>query len=121
MTNGLLSVRVLSVRYEAEDINSYELVDPDGGELPPFTAGAHIDLHFRDGRIRQYSLCNDPAERHRYVVGILKDRAAAGLGCHFRRRCARAGSSPSRCRAITFRWPSVRSAICCSPRIGSRR
>ena len=64
---------MLSVRYEAEDINSYELVDPDGGELPPFTAGAHIDLHFGDGRVRQYSLANDPAERHRYVVGILKE------------------------------------------------
>ena len=78
MTNDLLTVRVLSVRYEAEDINSYELVDPDGRELPPFTAGAHIDLHFRDGRIRQYSLCNDPAERHRYVVGILRDPAGRG-------------------------------------------
>ena len=77
-TNDLLGVRVLSVRYEAEDINSYELVDPDGGELPPFSAGAHIDLHLRDGRIRQYSLCNDPAERHRYVVGVLKDPASRG-------------------------------------------
>jgi len=76
--NDLLSVRVLSVRYEAEDINSYELVDPDGRELPRFTAGAHIDLHLRDGRIRQYSLCNDPAERHRYVVGVLKDPASRG-------------------------------------------
>jgi tert-butyl alcohol monooxygenase/tert-amyl alcohol desaturase reductase len=78
MTNDLISVRVVSVRYEAEDINLYELADPDGGELPPFTAGAHIDLHFRDGRIRQYSLCNDPAERHRYVIGILKDLAGRG-------------------------------------------
>ena len=78
MTNALLNVRVRSVRYEAEDINSYELVDPDGGELPPFAAGAHIDLHFGDGRIRQYSLANDPAERHRYVVGILRDRAGRG-------------------------------------------
>jgi vanillate O-demethylase ferredoxin subunit len=78
MTNELINVRVLSVRYEADDINSYELVDPGGGELPPFTAGAHIDLHFRDGRIRQYSLANDPAERHRYVVGILRDTAGRG-------------------------------------------
>ena len=78
MKNKLLDVRVLSVRYEAEDINAYELVDPDGGELPPFTAGAHIDLHLRDGRIRQYSLANDPAERHRYVVGILRDSAGRG-------------------------------------------
>jgi len=78
VTNELLNVRVLSVRYEAEDINAYELVDPDGGELPPFTAGAHIDLHFGEGRIRQYSLANDPAERHRYVVGVLRDRAGRG-------------------------------------------
>ena len=78
MTNELLSVRVRSVRYEAEDINSYELEAPDGGELPPFTAGAHIDLHFGDGRIRQYSLANDPTERRRYVVGILRDRAGRG-------------------------------------------
>ena len=63
MTSELLNVRVLSVRYEAEDINSYELVDPDGAELPPFTAGAHIDLHFRDGRVRQYSLANDTCTR----------------------------------------------------------
>jgi ferredoxin-NADP reductase/ferredoxin len=78
MTIDLLSVRVLSVRYEAEDINSYELVDLHGGKLPAFTAGAHIDLHFRDGRIRQYSLCNDPRERHHYVVGILRDKAGRG-------------------------------------------
>ena len=78
MTSELLHVRVRSVRYEAEDINSYELVDPEGGELPPFTAGAHIDLHFGDGRIRQYSLTNDPAERHRYVVGVLKDAGGRG-------------------------------------------
>ena len=78
MTNALLTVRVLSVRYEAEDINAYELVDPDGGELPPFTAGAHIDLHLRDGLVRQYSLANDPAERHRYVVGVLRDPAGRG-------------------------------------------
>jgi len=78
MTDELLDVRVLSVRYEADDINSYELVDPNGGELPPFTAGAHIDVHLRDGRIRQYSLANDPAERHRYVVGVLRDPAGRG-------------------------------------------
>jgi hypothetical protein len=47
-TDDLLSVRVCVGPLRAEDINSYELVDPDGGELPPFTAGAHIDLHFGD-------------------------------------------------------------------------
>lgn len=74
----LLQVRVRSVTYEAEDINSYELVHATGGELPPFTAGSHLDLHFRDGRVRQYSLCNDPKERHRYVIGVLRDPNGRG-------------------------------------------
>ena len=40
----LLEVRVKSFTYEAERFNSYDLRPPDGGELPPFKAGAHIDL-----------------------------------------------------------------------------
>lgn len=63
-------LRVESVRYQAEDILSFELVDPDGKDLPPFTAGAHIDLHLGNGFVRSYSLSNNPAERHRYVVGV---------------------------------------------------
>jgi len=65
-----LAVRVRSITYAAENINLYEVVDPHGGELPPFTAGSHIDLCFRDLRIRQYSLCNSPMERHRYVFAV---------------------------------------------------
>lgn len=78
MTNHLLTARVLSIRYEAENINSFELVAPDGAELPPFSAGAHIDLHLDNGKVRQYSLCNDPTERHRYVVAILRDFSGRG-------------------------------------------
>ena len=37
-------VRVRQVTVEAERIRSYELVDPNGAALPPFTAGAHIDV-----------------------------------------------------------------------------
>ena len=29
----------------------YELVSPDGGDLAPFTAGSHIDLHLQNGMI----------------------------------------------------------------------
>ena len=73
-----LQVRVRSITYEGEYINAYEVVDRDGKSLPAFTAGAHVDLYFRDGRIRQYSLCNDPAERDRYVFGV--QREAQGRG-----------------------------------------
>jgi vanillate O-demethylase ferredoxin subunit len=75
---SLLRVRVHSITYEAQGINAYEFRDPDGGELPAFAAGAHIDLHMANGLVRSYSLCNPQSDRHRYVVGIQKDRASRG-------------------------------------------
>lgn len=66
-------LRVRQITYQANGINSYELVHPEGHDLPPFTAGAHIDFHFRDGSVRQYSLCNDPIERHRYLIAVLRE------------------------------------------------
>lgn len=81
-TSGALAVLVRQIRFEGKGINSYELTDPDGGELPPFTSGAHIDIHLGlpDGGevVRQYSLCNDPAERRRYVIAVLNDEAGRG-------------------------------------------
>lgn len=73
-----LRLQVRQVTYQAKDINSYELVHPEGKDLPPFTAGAHIDFHFRDGSVRQYSLCNDPRERHRYLIAVLRETHGRG-------------------------------------------
>ncbi|WP_254924327.1 PDR/VanB family oxidoreductase [Bordetella genomosp. 4] len=73
-----LELVLRQVRREAIGINSYELVDPDQKDLPPFTAGAHIDVHIAPGVIRQYSLCNDPSERHRYVIAVLRDESGRG-------------------------------------------
>src|SRR5207248_4853175 len=49
-----------------------------GGQLPPFTAGAHIDLRLPGELVRSYSLVNDPAQRHRYVIAV--DRAVDSRG-----------------------------------------
>ena len=73
-----LTLRVRQVTFQGVGINAYEFTHQDGAQLPPFTAGAHIDLYFRDGRVRQYSLCNDPAERHHYVVAVLRDDSGRG-------------------------------------------
>jgi vanillate O-demethylase ferredoxin subunit len=62
----------------AEGIAAFELVDPAGGELPAFSAGAHLDLHLPNGLVRQYSLRNSPAERHRYCLGVLREPAGRG-------------------------------------------
>ena len=73
-----LSLSVRSITCEAKDILSFELVDSEGASLPAFTAGAHIDVHVADGLIRQYSLCNDPAERGRYLIAVLNEAESRG-------------------------------------------
>ena len=73
-----MQLRIKSATWEVPDIVSYELRDPDGGELPPFTAGAHIDLTLPNGLIRSYSLINPQSERLRYVIAVQKDRASRG-------------------------------------------
>lgn len=73
-----IEVRVAAKVSEAEGICSYELVRLDGAPLPPFEAGAHIDVHVGAGQVRQYSLCSAPHETHRYLIGVLRDAASRG-------------------------------------------
>ena len=73
-----INVRVVRKVQEAVDIASFELAAVDGAALPPFAAGAHIDVHLRDGLVRQYSLCNDSRETHRYLIGVLRDPNSRG-------------------------------------------
>jgi vanillate O-demethylase ferredoxin subunit len=73
-----LSVRVARKALEAQDIVTLELVALDGGALPAFSAGSHVDVQLPGGMTRQYSLCNDPKETHRYLIGVLRDPASRG-------------------------------------------
>ncbi|MCZ4281077.1 PDR/VanB family oxidoreductase [Kiloniella laminariae] len=73
-----LIVRIEAVKEEAENIRSYELRSPDGTDLPVFSAGSHIDFFLPSNMIRQYSLSNDPVERHRYVVAVQKEENGRG-------------------------------------------
>jgi ferredoxin-NADP reductase len=73
-----LHVKIANKTVEAERICSFELVDPRGKPLPPFTAGAHIDVHLPGGLVRQYSLCNDPRETHRYLLAVMHTTDSRG-------------------------------------------
>jgi ferredoxin-NADP reductase len=77
-----MRLRVRSITYLAEDINGYELVDPNGHDLPRFEAGAHIGVRLGppdDGALwRDYSLWNDPAERRRYCIAVLREKLGEG-------------------------------------------
>lgn len=74
----LIRVRVQSMRYEAEDIFAFELRPIEGTELPPFTAGAHIEILMKDGLERSYSLVNPQHEIDRYVVAVARDPLSRG-------------------------------------------
>lgn len=77
-TAPTLQVRVARKAAEAQDIVTLELVAADGAALPAFSAGSHIDVQLPNGFTRQYSLCNDPQETHRYQIGVLRDAASRG-------------------------------------------
>jgi len=77
-TQSKVDVLLRSITHLAENISSFEFVAPEGNLLPAFSAGSHIDINLPNGFIRQYSLCNAPAEQHRYVVAVLRDPLGRG-------------------------------------------
>lgn len=72
-----IQVMVTAIRLEAEQIRSFELRLPEGGSLPAFTAGAHIDVHLPNGLVRQYSLLNQ-GQSHCYLIGVNRDPSSRG-------------------------------------------
>lgn len=78
MSETVLKVIVRKREKHTDGVIVLEFARADGGVLPAFEAGAHIDVHLRDDLIRQYSLCGDPADTSVYRVGILRDSHSRG-------------------------------------------
>ncbi|MGY2372916.1 PDR/VanB family oxidoreductase [Pseudomonas sp. SDO524_S393] len=78
MSDLPLQLRIARRQDEAEGIISLELVDPNGDCLPPFEAGAHIEVRVAPGLVRHYSLCGSPEDLVRYRLGILREPASRG-------------------------------------------
>ncbi|MEU1194319.1 PDR/VanB family oxidoreductase [Streptomyces sp. NPDC005859] len=68
----------------ADGVVSLTLRRPDGGPLPTWTPGAHIDVllngeHGTGGElIRQYSLCGHPAARESWQIAVLREPQGRG-------------------------------------------
>lgn len=73
-----LTVKVKQIQQQALDIKSFLLVGPEGGALPAFTPGSHIDVHVGAGLVRQYSLCNGPGERDGYLIAVKREPESRG-------------------------------------------
>lgn len=78
MNNELIDVVITSRIEQGAGIAVLDLEPLNGVALPSFTAGAHIDVHIGGELIRQYSLCNDPANNKSYRIGVLNDPNSRG-------------------------------------------
>lgn len=73
-----MAVRIRRRRREVNNIVSIELEASEGGQLPAFAAGAHIDVILPSGLVRQYSLCSDPQDLGSYRIAVLLEAASRG-------------------------------------------
>ncbi len=61
-----------------QDVIALTLTAPDGGTLPHWHPGAHIDVHLPSGRVRQYSLCGDPGVTDSYRIAVRRIPGGGG-------------------------------------------
>ncbi|MBT2492916.1 oxidoreductase [Streptomyces sp. ISL-96] len=81
---GARPVVVQEVRPVAEGVVQVGFVAADGGSLPAWELGAHVEVALPSGRIRPYSLCGDPADRdtHRIAVRHAPDGRGGSAEVH---------------------------------------
>lgn len=77
-----LNLQVLERVEVADGVVALTLGHPDGGQLPQWKPGAHIDVHIPNGEpepyVRQYSLSSDPARSTVYRIGVLREVSGRG-------------------------------------------
>jgi ferredoxin-NADP reductase len=72
----------------ADGVLGIVLRDAAGADLPAWEPGAHVDLEFGPGLVRQYSLCGDPADRRKWRVAVLRESQSRGGSSHVHERLA---------------------------------
>ena len=78
MKKDLLTVKVNNIEIQGNNIALIDLSSIDKQTLPKIKAGAHIDVHLKNGLIRQYSLCHNPISNEIYRIGVLKEENSRG-------------------------------------------
>ncbi|MEP0563847.1 MAG: 4Fe-4S double cluster binding domain-containing protein, partial [Paracoccaceae bacterium] len=74
----VLQMTVSKVEAMSGDVTKYEFRAADGGDLPAWTAGAHLDIVVAPEYLRQYSMSGDPANRSLYQIGVLREDEGRG-------------------------------------------
>ncbi|WP_327342554.1 PDR/VanB family oxidoreductase [Streptomyces europaeiscabiei] len=75
--------------FAADGVLALVLRHPLGEELPAWEPGAHIDVLLGPELERQYSLCGDPADRHSWRIGVLREPDGRGGSAYVHTELAR--------------------------------
>ncbi|ASU85176.1 oxidoreductase [Nocardiopsis gilva YIM 90087] len=75
-----LEVTVARIDRPAEGVAALTLKPVGGAPLPAWQPGCHVDVVLPSGRVRQYSLCGDPADRGRYRIAVRRIPDGRGSG-----------------------------------------
>ncbi len=73
-----LDVVVTARRAEADSVVGLTIALPDGGALPAWSPGAHVEIDVPGGWVRHYSLCGDPADAAQWRIAVLREADGRG-------------------------------------------
>ncbi|MFB4305129.1 cytochrome P450 [Actinomadura sp. GTD37] len=76
-TGAPYELTVTRAEEAADDVLALTLAPAGGSETPAWEPGAHLELRLPSGRVRQYSLCGDPADGS-YRVAVLREPDGRG-------------------------------------------
>ncbi len=74
----IMKLRIVASELTTPDVLHVRFVHPTRPQLPAWTPGAHVDLRLANGRVRQYSLCGDPADLSSYEIAIKRETDGRG-------------------------------------------
>ncbi|MBX2839760.1 MAG: 2Fe-2S iron-sulfur cluster binding domain-containing protein, partial [Gammaproteobacteria bacterium] len=74
----VLRVELTHVEPMTDRVTKYEFSSLPGEELPPWQAGAHLDIVVAPEFLRQYSMSGNPSDRTKYQIGVLREDEGTG-------------------------------------------
>ncbi|MCY4458853.1 MAG: reductive dehalogenase [Albidovulum sp.] len=74
----VIQVEIVRAEKMTDGVTKFEFASVDGSELPPWTAGAHLDIVVAPEFLRQYSISGNPSDRSRYQIGVLREDEGRG-------------------------------------------
>lgn len=71
-------LRIAACEMLTSDVMRLRLQHPTGESLPPFEAGAHLQIQINEEHCRAYSLCSNPADLSHYEIAVKCETSGRG-------------------------------------------